>query len=82
VVLGDFNFDPTSVEYQTTVGAGRSPFIDVWLRVGLGSGATKDGGRIDQGWVTVDLAPRLRAAWVDGDAVGSDHQPVWFDIDV
>lgn len=82
VVLGDFNFDPSSPEYAWTVGSGDGPFVDAWVRAGVGPGATKDGTRIDQAWVTADLVPRVRAAWVDGDAAGSDHQPVWFDIEV
>jgi endonuclease/exonuclease/phosphatase family metal-dependent hydrolase len=82
VVLADFNFDPSSVEYRTTVGSDDSPFIDAWTLGGVGPGATKDGERIDQAWVTANLAARVRVAWVDGEAIGSDHQPVWFDIDV
>ena len=81
VVLGDFNFAPGDREYQTSIGRGTSPFVDVWPHAGTGSGATKDGARIDQAWVTSDLVPRLRAAWVDGEAAGSDHQPLWCDID-
>ncbi len=45
-------------------------------------GATKDGGRIDQAWLTPDMASALTSAWVDHFATGSDHQPVWFEFDL
>ena len=38
--------------------------------------------RIDQAWVTRDLARHVRFAWVDAQPVGSDHQPVWLEMDV
>lgn len=40
----------------------------------------KDGGpaqRIDHCFVTYDLVPAVRRAWIDEDADGSDHHPVW-----
>ena len=40
----------------------------------------KDGGpaqRIDHCFVTYDLVPRVKSGWIDEDAPGSDHQPVW-----
>jgi endonuclease/exonuclease/phosphatase family metal-dependent hydrolase len=82
VVLGDFNFAPASPEYLETIGSGNGPFVDAWLLAASGPGATKDGERIDQAWVTPDLVPHVRAAWVDDQAAGSDHQPAWFVIDI
>jgi endonuclease/exonuclease/phosphatase family metal-dependent hydrolase len=38
------------------------------------------GHRIDYAFVTLGLAPRLKACWIDNDAAGSDHQPVWVEL--
>lgn len=38
--------------------------------------------RIDYGFVTSGLVDRCRGAWIDSDAKGSDHQPVWFELDL
>ena len=37
--------------------------------------------RIDHLFLSGDLAPALRRAWIDEAADGSDHQPVWAEID-
>ncbi len=81
IVLGDFNFGASDPEYAATIGNGHAPFVDAWPRVRDAYGATKDGARIDHAWMTWDLADRLTDAWVDGDTRGSDHQPVWFELD-
>jgi endonuclease/exonuclease/phosphatase family metal-dependent hydrolase len=36
--------------------------------------------RIDYGFVWAGIADRVRASWVDWEAVGSDHKPVWFEF--
>ena len=36
--------------------------------------------RIDYGFVSGGLAPRLQRAWVDEAAQGSDHQPYWIEL--
>lgn len=38
------------------------------------------GFRIDYSFVTLGLAPRLRACRIDNEAAGSDHQPVWIEL--
>lgn len=38
--------------------------------------------RIDHIFVTPDLAGFVRAGWIDAEADGSDHQPVWARIDL
>jgi endonuclease/exonuclease/phosphatase family metal-dependent hydrolase len=38
--------------------------------------------RIDFCFVSTELAPRVRKAWVDQKAVGSDHQPIWTEMDL
>lgn len=68
-------------------------FSDVWVR----AGNTENSGvtcprcpendtvydmRIDYGLVSIGLAHRVRSAWIDDDAQGSDHQPVWFELEV
>ncbi|MCH8998288.1 MAG: endonuclease/exonuclease/phosphatase family protein [Proteobacteria bacterium] len=38
--------------------------------------------RLDYGFVSPDLAGRIRSARIDDDAPGSDHQPYWFELDL
>ncbi len=38
--------------------------------------------RLDYCFVSAGLAGRVKSARVDSDAQGSDHQPVWVDIDL
>jgi len=67
-------------------------FVDAWVATGheQDSGVTcpakpemgEPDMRIDYGFVSLPLKPRLRDCWIDGDAPGSDHQPVWIDIDL
>jgi len=38
--------------------------------------------RLDYCFVTHDLAGAVRKAWIDQDADGSDHQPVWTEIEL
>lgn len=92
VLMGDFNMQPGSPEYDRLLAARSSPgaerplgFVDAWLAAGgdPARGATlysdpeaRDGIRIDFCFVTADLAPRVAAVEVDEAATGSDHQPV------
>jgi endonuclease/exonuclease/phosphatase family metal-dependent hydrolase len=65
-------------------------FADVLTLSGLaeGEGITfpassgKPGARIDHCLVSMDLIPSVRRAWIDNEADGSDHQPVWMEIDL
>jgi endonuclease/exonuclease/phosphatase family metal-dependent hydrolase len=43
---------------------------------------TEPGLRIDHILCSPDLARRVRAAWIDEATDGSDHQPVWAEIDL
>jgi endonuclease/exonuclease/phosphatase family metal-dependent hydrolase len=93
ILMGDFNFTWDSAEYERFVGPmsaryGRlnrvTGFVDAWVAAGHreDEGATADNGkRIDYCFVSASLAPRVLAAWIDGEAAGSDHQPLWIDID-
>jgi endonuclease/exonuclease/phosphatase family metal-dependent hydrolase len=67
--------------------------VDTWVRTGHGedegvtcprdpANDTHHDCRIDYGFVTADLAGRVRRAWIDSAAQGSDHQPIWFELDL
>ena len=93
LLLGDFNFQWSDPEYERIVGPvsashGRlnrlTGFVDAWVAAGHreDEGATIDRGRrIDFCFVSSALASRVRACRVDADAVGSDHQPLWVEMD-
>lgn len=97
VLLGDFNLTPDSAEYEMLCGpvepeygriATLDGLIDGWTAAGNGpeSGGTllkADGWvRIDYALVTAELADKVRAMRVDQEAEGSDHQPIWIEIDL
>ncbi len=93
MLMGDFNFDWFAPEYERIVGPrsdrhGRlnrlTGFVDAWVAAGKreDEGATIDHGRrIDYCFVSSALASRILSCRIDVDAVGSDHQPAWFDMD-
>jgi endonuclease/exonuclease/phosphatase family metal-dependent hydrolase len=86
VVMGDLNFAPDSPEYAL-VSNGRDPhphgLVDVWRVAGRQEEESYPGaGRIDYGLISRDLRSAVGAAWIDADAEGSDHQPVWFVLDL
>ncbi|MCP3975647.1 MAG: hydrolase [bacterium] len=82
VLLGDLNMWPGTSEYRAALHP-ESPFSDAWDHaITRGQGATKDGHRIDHCWVTHDLVEHVGIAWVDPEADGSDHQPIWFELDI
>lgn len=95
ILMGDCNFAPDSAEYDLMLGAispqyGRvheaHGLADAWVSAGHGEdeGVTivHAGGsaRIDHCFATHDLARRVTKAWVDMEAQGSDHQPVFFEF--
>lgn len=65
-------------------------FADAWVAAGndVAGGVTYPAQgiigdmRLDYCFVTPGLVPRVRRAWIDGEARGSDHQPTWTEIDV
>jgi endonuclease/exonuclease/phosphatase family metal-dependent hydrolase len=93
LLMGDFNFEWTDPEYERIVGPrtakyGRlnrlTGFVDAWVAAGHreDEGATiSRGRRIDFCFVSSALAGRVRSSRVDADAVGSDHQPLWVEMD-
>lgn len=94
ILLGDFNFEGRSPEYAQIVGAstarfGRlnrlTGFVDAWIAAGHreDEGATiPSGKRIDYCFVSATLAHRVQSSRVDTTATGSDHFPLWIDIDL
>jgi endonuclease/exonuclease/phosphatase family metal-dependent hydrolase len=97
VLMGDFNLPPSSPLYARIVGPwspeygrmnGLEGFVDAWVATGHGE---RDGvtcadapfeKRIDYCFVSASLGPRLRRTWIDEAADGSDHQPVWTEIEL
>ena len=88
ILMGDFNFEPTDPEYPEFVGPwskeyGRikpiAGFVDAWVAAGHDeqSGVSCGGKRIDYAFMSSSLSPRITKAWIDCEAVGSDHQPFW-----
>ena len=94
ILMGDFNFDWESAEYDRIVGPrseryGRlnrvTGFVDAWVAAGHreDEGATIEAGRrIDYCFVSPPLASRVRGARIDASATGSDHWPLWVDLDI
>lgn len=97
IMMGDFNCQPDSAEYTAMVGpvsdygghiSSPDGFVDAWTAAGH---ARKDGqtadmndvpATLDYCFVSSSLKDRVTAARVDTDATGSDHRPVWVDIDL
>ena len=95
VVLGDFNLLPGSGEYDELVGTedwdGRriitdDRLVDTWTLMGhdVGDGSTWRGGdtavKLDYIFVTPGIADRVVGTYIDTGAVGSDHQPLWMEL--
>ena len=94
ILMGDFNFTWRAPEYDRIVGPmserygrlnGRSGFVDAWVAAGHreDEGVTADNGkRIDFCFVTAALGGRVQAVDIDASATGSDHYPLWTEIDL
>jgi endonuclease/exonuclease/phosphatase family metal-dependent hydrolase len=97
VLMGDFNFEPDSGEYARITGpvsayGGRitNPhgLVDAWVAAGHdeGDGVTADidgrAVRLDYCFVSAGLMNTIKAARIDGGAAGSDHQPLWVEMDL
>ena len=66
-------------------------FVDAWVAAGHDEGEGLStvrphmpggGSRIDHCFVSATLAPLVRGAWIDMAAEGSDHQPLWVEMDL
>lgn len=93
ILMGDLNFLPGSQEYSRLIGPvsrehGRlirhNGLMDAWVAAGQpeASGVTHPnvGGRIDHCLLTPTLGQRVRRCWADTDAQGSDHYPLWVEM--
>lgn len=96
IIMGDFNCEPDSAEYEMMVGpwspyGGRMTnpqgFADAWVAA---DHAETDGVtaeihgrpvRFDYCFVSTGLCDRVRSVHIDDAATGSDHQPVWLELD-
>jgi endonuclease/exonuclease/phosphatase family metal-dependent hydrolase len=64
--------------------------VDTWVQAGhpQNEGVTwydesqefQSGLRLDYGFVSAGLAEKVKSAWIDDEAPGSDHQPTWFEL--
>ena len=92
VIMGDMNFTPNDIEYPLFTGElskiyKRIPrhdqFVDAWTHLGNAevSESFPREGRIDHCFVSPDLAPRLKRAWIDQSTDASDHWPIFVEID-
>ena len=94
ILMGDFNFEWNAPEYDRIVGPlspgygrlnGLASFVDAWVAAGHceDEGATIGAGkRIDFCFVSASLAARVRSCRIDAEASGSDHQPLWVEMDL
>jgi endonuclease/exonuclease/phosphatase family metal-dependent hydrolase len=94
ILLGDFNFEWNALEYERIVGPASTQygrlnnltgFVDGWVAAGHreDEGSTiPTGKRIDYCFVSAALAQRVRTSWIEAGATGSDHYPLWTEIDL
>ena len=97
IFLGDFNFQPDSPEYLYFVGpvndygghiTPATGFVDAWCQAGheKHTGATSDvndvPARLDYAFVSSPIRHRIKKCIVDNQAMGSDHKPLWLEMDI
>jgi endonuclease/exonuclease/phosphatase family metal-dependent hydrolase len=93
IVAGDFNFTPAHPEYPLVCGEmsayGRlgttMHLADAWIAAGNTEEEVESfprEGRIDHVFVTHDLAPKVRKAWMGYDIKASDHWPLFVDFEI
>lgn len=95
IILGDMNFDYRSPEYDAFTGplspeygrvTHRLGFVDAWVASGKeeesGQSHPNNKYRIDHCFVCSDLSNHVQSVWVDNKAEGSDHWPLWVELDI
>ena len=94
VLMGDLNFEQASPEYDRMIGPlsekyGRvvngQGLCDAWVAAGNAEADGKtvpDARRIDHCFISTWLAARVRRAFIDDKAKGSDHYPLFVEIDL
>lgn len=93
VLLGDLNLSPNDHEYGYLFRPNRNEcdLMDCWALAGheINEGVTyratdhanaESGDRVDFAFVDTMLQSRMRDAWIDEAAQGSDHQPYWIEL--
>ncbi len=95
--MGDYNFEPDSAEYEMFTGpmspyGGRvtnpEGFVDAWVSAGntpqsgITASIKERGVRLDYFFLSTIIEDRINRVYIDNDAQGSDHQPVWMQLDV
>jgi endonuclease/exonuclease/phosphatase family metal-dependent hydrolase len=82
MLMGDFNFEPGSVEYRTMLDGGQ--VVDVSAAdpslTYFDPKRQEPSQRLDFCFASPDLAARITSTKVDVGAQGSDHRPVWVTI--
>jgi endonuclease/exonuclease/phosphatase family metal-dependent hydrolase len=96
LVLGDFNMQPNSPEYavlSTAANENNGPLLtEIWTALNPGRNVltwhpnssrpgNEKAARLDYCFGTPDLAKRAMSSWVDQEAEGSDHQPLWIKLE-
>jgi len=80
VLAGDFNFGPGDPEWRLLAPS----FAEALAHIrGMGAVPVTFPGanlHLDHIFLSADLAARLGRAWIDQEADGSDHQPVWAEL--
>ncbi len=97
IIMGDFNCQPDSDDYLRMAGpfsdygghiTSPAGFVDAWVQSGHDklSGTTTDvhgaPARLDYCFISSSLRHQIKNCWIDEQAQGSDHQPVWVEIDI
>ncbi len=97
LLLGDFNCQPDTPEYLAIVGplsdygghiTSEAGFVDAWTCCGgdKSTGHTSDvndaPARLDYCFASTLLREQLQSCWVDTAATGSDHLPLWVELDL
>jgi endonuclease/exonuclease/phosphatase family metal-dependent hydrolase len=89
MLMGDFNSEPEGRIVPRVLAAG---YVDTWAAAGKGSAPCptwtpyphspiRRDRRLDYAFATPGLGARVRNAWVDREAVGSDHFPYWVEVE-
>ena len=93
ILAGDFNFAPADPEYPLICSemgkyghvATSAHLSDAWIAAGNTEeevDSAPRNGRIDHVFVTHDLAPKVKRAWIGYGIDASDHWPVFVEFDL
>jgi endonuclease/exonuclease/phosphatase family metal-dependent hydrolase len=92
IVMGDMNFTIADREYPVIAGHAHKlrprlvrhdQLVDAWAALGNDEYVESfpREGRIDHCFVSPSLKPALKRAWIDQSANGSDHWPMFVELD-